>query len=52
MLETGFDLREDGGHELHTEATFALAERLTGVQLTESILRTSLFQCAVAPTPR
>lgn len=42
MRESGFDLSDaqDRDFELHTEACFALAERLTGVHLTaETLLR-------------
>jgi len=50
MVESGFDLRdtEDRTYELHTEASFALAERLTGVRLTAEVLREAEFVCGTA----
>ena len=47
MRESGFDLSdaEDRDFELHTEASFALAERLTGVRLTEQTLREAQYVC-------
>lgn len=49
----GFDLREDDDrdHRLHTEAAFALGERLTDVQLTSGTLRTASFVVGYAPHP-
>jgi hypothetical protein len=50
MRESGFDLSdaEDRGYDLPTEASFALAERLTGVRLTAETLREAQFVCGVA----
>lgn len=49
MLEGGFDLgdSQDRDVELHTEACFALAERLTGVRLTAATLRETQFVCGI-----
>jgi hypothetical protein len=49
MKESGFDLSDaqDRNFELHTEASFALAERLTGVQLTAETLLQSQFVCGI-----
>jgi hypothetical protein len=40
MRQSGFDLSDtaDRSIEFHTEAAFALAERLTGVRLTAELL--------------
>ncbi len=35
-----------------TEATFALAEYLTGVRLTSDLLDESVYLCGVAPVPQ
>ncbi|WP_326648683.1 MULTISPECIES: DUF6461 domain-containing protein [unclassified Streptomyces] len=53
MRKVGFDLSEGGGRDyaLHTEATFAPAERITGVLLTPELLRTSEFVCGTVPIP-
>jgi hypothetical protein len=50
MRESGFDLRagKDRSYALHTEACFALAERLTGVQLTADVLKEAEFLCGIA----
>ena len=49
MRESGFDLSDaqDRDFELHTEASFALAERLTGVRLTEQTLREAQYVCGI-----
>jgi hypothetical protein len=49
MREAGFVLDRDGkhGHELMTEAGFALAERLTGVRLTPELLESAHFTSGV-----
>ncbi|MGW4891895.1 DUF6461 domain-containing protein [Kitasatospora sp. NPDC004240] len=48
----GFDLREEGTTKnLHTEAAFALAERLTDVRLTEERLGAADFRLGYAPRP-
>ncbi|NUR96356.1 MAG: hypothetical protein HOV67_13985 [Kribbellaceae bacterium] len=54
MRRVGFDLRddEDRDYENHTEATFALAEHLTGVKLTREALESADYICAKAPLPR
>ncbi|WP_283136314.1 DUF6461 domain-containing protein [Rhizohabitans arisaemae] len=51
MREAGFDLRENGGYELHTEAAFALAERLTGVRLTPELFGSRSFTWGTAAVP-
>ncbi|MFJ9678445.1 DUF6461 domain-containing protein [Streptomyces sp. NPDC101194] len=53
MRAAGFDLSEDDerSYELHTEAAFALAERLTGVRLTRELLDASEFVCGAVPLP-
>ncbi|MER5464406.1 DUF6461 domain-containing protein [Streptomyces sp. NPDC002668] len=38
-------------YALHTEATFAPAERITGVLPTPELLRTSEFVCGTVPIP-
>ena len=50
MRECGFDLSEaeDRSYALHTEASFALAERLTGVRPTARMLREAEFVCGTA----
>lgn len=53
MRESGFDLgEEDPDHEAHTEAAFALAQRITGIRLTPGLLDSAQFVCAHAPVPR
>lgn len=54
MRACGFDLSEgdDRDFALHTEATFALAERLTGVRLTAQTLREARYLCGVAAIKR
>ncbi|MEV0482283.1 DUF6461 domain-containing protein [Streptomyces sp. NPDC050508] len=53
MRESGFDLREDKDRHygLHTEATFALAHRLTGVLLTPELFASLEFTGALVPVP-
>ena len=52
MRQVGFDLSEDGArYELHTEATFALAEHLTGIRLTPELLQSATYLCGTAPVP-
>ena len=56
MRLADFDLREDAeydaGEDVTTEATFALAEHLTGVRLTSDLLDESVYLCGVAPVPQ
>jgi hypothetical protein len=49
MQEVGFDLREDSDAEHHTEAAFALAERVTGVRITAELLENAVYTCGIAP---
>ncbi|MFJ5309551.1 DUF6461 domain-containing protein [Streptomyces sp. NPDC088350] len=53
MRESGFDLREDDDrdYQQHTEAAFALADRLTGVHLTPELFASLEFTCALVPLP-
>jgi hypothetical protein len=53
MRESGFDLSEDDdrSYELHTEAAFALAHRLTGVHLTPELFTSLEFTGALVPVP-
>ncbi|WP_405838272.1 DUF6461 domain-containing protein [Streptomyces sp. NBC_01518] len=53
MRESGFDLREgdDRSYDLHTEAAFALAHRLTGVHLTPELFASLEFTGALVPVP-
>ncbi|MEW1831878.1 DUF6461 domain-containing protein [Streptomyces sp. NPDC088196] len=53
MRESGFDLSEgeDRSYELHTEAAFALAHRLTGVHLTPELFASLEFTGALIPLP-
>jgi len=50
MQQVGFDLSddEDRDYELHTEATLALTEHLTGVRLTEELLDSADYLCGLA----
>lgn len=50
--QVGFDLRrgEDRDYSLHTEATFALAEHITGIRITQELLDTSTYLCGRAPS--
>ncbi|MFB6719713.1 DUF6461 domain-containing protein [Kribbella sp. NPDC056345] len=52
MAQAGFDLRsgEDRDYSLHTEATFALAEHLTGIRITQELLDSSTYLCGRAPS--
>lgn len=54
MRAAGFDLSdgEDGDFDLVSEAAFALAERVTGVRLTQRLLATSEFTGGVVSLPR
>ncbi|MEU1214137.1 DUF6461 domain-containing protein [Streptomyces sp. NPDC005790] len=54
MQESGFDLsdEEDSGFDGHTEAAFALAERITGVRLTPELFASAEFVCGRVPEPR
>jgi hypothetical protein len=54
MKEVGFDLRRgaDRDYSMHTEATMALAEYLTGVRLTAELLDAADYLCGLAPTKR
>ncbi|BDH11936.1 DUF6461 domain-containing protein [Streptomyces hygroscopicus] len=53
MRGAGFDLGDsrDRSYELHTEAAFALAERLTGVRLSSEVLPSATFLCGTAALP-
>lgn len=53
MRESGFDLSEgdDRDYDLHTEAAFALAHRITGVHLTPELFASLEFIGAMAPPP-
>jgi hypothetical protein len=51
MRRAGFDLDEDGETEHPAEASFALAEHLTGVRVTPGLLSESAYQCGIAPIP-
>ncbi|MFJ4203192.1 DUF6461 domain-containing protein [Streptomyces sviceus] len=59
MRESGFDLAErdeNGDHDAYyaalTGASFALAQRLTGIRLTPELFATAEFLCGVTPVPR
>ncbi|MER5556169.1 DUF6461 domain-containing protein [Streptomyces sp. NPDC002793] len=54
MEEAGFDLddTDERNYEGHTEAAFALAERLTGVRLTPELFGSAEFTCGRVPDPR
>ncbi|WP_369206199.1 DUF6461 domain-containing protein [Streptomyces sp. PU-14G] len=54
MRESGFDLSEgdDASFDGHTEAAFALAERITGVRLTPELFASAEFVCARVAEPR
>jgi hypothetical protein len=54
MQQVGFDLNddEDRDFELHTEATLALAEHLTGVRLTAELLASADYLCGLAEMKR
>lgn len=51
MRAVGFDLSddEDADYENHTEAAWALAERLTGVRVTARMLDETPFVCGLVP---
>jgi hypothetical protein len=51
MRESGFDLsdEDDAGLDGHTEAAFALAERITGVRLTPELFASAEFVCGRVP---
>ncbi|MFC9896199.1 DUF6461 domain-containing protein [Nocardia sp. NPDC127579] len=53
MLESGFDLSDsdDRDYEAHTEATFALAHRVSGVAVTPDLFAAAEFTCGIAPLP-
>jgi hypothetical protein len=55
MRQAGFDIREDAEYDeekdVTAEATFALAEHLTGVRLTPELLDESVYLCGVATAP-
>ncbi|MDJ1133206.1 DUF6461 domain-containing protein [Streptomyces iconiensis] len=53
MRESGFDLSggEDASFDGHTEAAFALAERITGVHLTPELFDSAEFVCGRVPVP-
>ncbi|MGW7404442.1 DUF6461 domain-containing protein [Streptomyces sp. NPDC054833] len=51
MRESGFDLSKDDERDfdLHTEAAFALAHRITGVRLTPELFESLEFVCGLVP---
>jgi hypothetical protein len=51
MEQAGFDLSEgdDRDFRRHTEAAFALAERITGVRLTPELFEELEFTCGLVP---
>ena len=52
VLEVGFDLSDDGDNVGHnTASAFALAERLTGVRITPSLLGKATYQCGIVKMP-
>lgn len=51
MRQVGFELDEDKETEHPEEASFALAEYLTGVRVTAALLDDSVYQCGIAPIP-
>ncbi|MEV0246089.1 DUF6461 domain-containing protein [Nocardia sp. NPDC050712] len=53
MVESGFDLSDadDRDYEAHTEASFALAQRITGVPVTPELFTAAEFTCGLAPLP-
>jgi len=51
MRQVGFELGEDKGTENPAEASFALAEYLTGVRVTAGLLEDSAYQWGIAPIP-
>jgi len=53
MAEVGFDLRDDAdrSYETHTEAAFALAERLSGVQITKDLMEHALYWGGIVEIP-
>ena len=51
MRQVGFDLDPDGETEHPAEASFALAEYLTGMRVTAGLLDDSAYQCGIAPIP-
>jgi hypothetical protein len=53
MQQAGFDLSDadDRDYHLHTEASFALAEHLTGIPLTLDLLESATYICGLAPAP-
>jgi hypothetical protein len=53
IRESGFDLstEDDRSFDGHTEAAFALAERITGVRLTPELFASAEFVCGRVPEP-
>ncbi|MFI2201225.1 DUF6461 domain-containing protein [Streptomyces sp. NPDC020192] len=53
MEQAGFDLSEDDDRDFrrHTEAAFALAQRITGVQLTPELFEELEFTCGLVTLP-
>jgi hypothetical protein len=51
MERAGFDLTDsdDDSNNLHTAAAFAFAEHLTGVRVTNELLESADYLCALAP---
>ncbi|MFJ4787973.1 DUF6461 domain-containing protein [Streptomyces sp. NPDC088794] len=54
MRESGFDLSDDDDRDYsgHTEASFALAHRLTGIRLTPDLFDSARFLCGLVQLPR
>jgi hypothetical protein len=52
MMEVGFDLSDDGDNVgQNTASAFALAERLTGVRITLSLLQHATYECGIVKMP-
>lgn len=52
MTEVGFDLSDDGDNVgQNTASAFALAERLTGVRITISLLQDATYECGIVKMP-
>ncbi|MFB9474208.1 DUF6461 domain-containing protein [Nonomuraea salmonea] len=52
MRRVGFGLGDDIDRGTHDQAAFALAEHLTGVELTPQLLEESTYLCGLAPRSR
>ena len=51
MRRVGFELSQDNETEHPEQASFALAEYLTGVRVTRELLADSTYQCGIVPIP-